>query len=73
MTERNQIKVKTLIFCYIRFYSYCVDIAMKINYLSLNLKRVIDFLPPAQGGHGAKEENQPNLLCIKADNHTYYF
>ena len=39
---------------------------MKINYLPLALKGVIDFLPPFRDG--VKEENQHNLICLKADN-----
>jgi len=39
---------------------------MKINYLPLALKGVIDFLPPFRDG--VKVENQHNLICLKADN-----
>ena len=39
---------------------------MKINYIPLTLKGVIDFLPPFRDG--VKEENQHNLICLKTDN-----
>ena len=51
---------------YIRFYAYYINISLKINYLPLTLKGVIDFLPSFRAR--GKRKNQHNIICIKTDN-----